>query len=184
MCNGNLFSWSRLFPANICQLWINLFHQISLPDNSVHHVSINFLTWKTHLVNPPSKYHLLFSRKPSHSGTTEVLYSIPFIWEYEHTEKLENNQWKCLWCDIKFQGINATKYLAHVIGTKCMHINICRASIDQDYLSRYKQLQKIKAAKKGLLNDYSQKMISSISRLQDKSSEVVESNIRCNSRGM
>ena len=45
-------------------------------------------------------------------------------------------------------------------------------------------LQQIKAAKKGLLNDYSQKMISSVSRLQDNSSEVVESNIQRNSRGL
>ena len=88
------------------------------------------------------------------------------------------------WCDVKFQGINATKALAHVIGTKSMHIKRCTASIDQAYFSRYKELQKMKAAKKGLLNNYSQKMISSISRLQDKSSEVVESNIQHNSRGM
>ena len=65
-----------------------------------------------------------------------------------------------------------------------MHIKRCTASIDQAHLSRYKELQQTKAAKKGLLNDYSQKMISSISRLQDKSSEVVESNIQCNSRGL
>ena len=65
-----------------------------------------------------------------------------------------------------------------------MHIKRCTASIDQAHISRYKELQKIKAAKKGLLNDYSHKMISSISRLQDKSSEVVESNIQRNSRGL
>ena len=45
-------------------------------------------------------------------------------------------------------------------------------------------MQQIKASKKGLLNDYSQKIISSISRLQDKSSEFVESNIQRNSRGL
>ena len=65
-----------------------------------------------------------------------------------------------------------------------MHIKIWTASIDEAYLSRYKELHKIKAAKKGLLKNYLQKMISSISRLQDKSSEVVESNIQRNSRGM
>ena len=61
-----------------------------------------------------------------------------------------------------------------------MHINRYTDSIDQAYLSRYKELQKIKAAKKGLRNDYSRKMISSISRLQDKSSEIVESDIKRN----
>ena len=65
-----------------------------------------------------------------------------------------------------------------------MHIKQCTDSIDKARISRYKELQQIKAAKKGLLNDYSHKMISSISRLQDKSSEVVESNIQRNSRGL
>ena len=75
--------------------------------------------------------------------------------------------------NVKLQGINTTKTLARVIRTKCMHKKRCTSSIDQAYLSRYKELHKIKAAKKGRLNDYSQKMIYSISRLQDKSSEKV-----------
>ena len=107
--------------------------------------------------NSPSKYHLLFSRKPSNSGNNEVLSIIKPIWEYKHIDKLDDNQWKCLWCDVTFQGINATKALAHVIGTKIVHIKRYTASIDQAYLSRYKELQKIKATKKGLINDYSQK---------------------------
>ena len=134
--------------------------------------------------NSPSKYHLLFGRKPSNSVNIEVLTSIKPICEDGHIEKLEDNQWKCLWCDVTFQGINAKKALAHVIGTISMHIKRCTASIDQAHLSRYKELQQIKASKKGLLKYYSQKMISSISRLQDKSSEVVESNIQRNSRGL
>ena len=134
--------------------------------------------------NSPSKYNLLFIRKPSNSGNIAVLSSISSIWEDDHIEKLKNNKWKCLWCDVKFKGINATEALAHVIGTKCMRIKICTDSMDQAYLSRYKDLQQIKAAKKGLINDYSQKMISSISHLQDKSSEVAESDIQRNSRGM
>ena len=113
--------------------------------------------------NSPSKYHLLFSRKPSNSRNIEVLSSISSLWEDEYIEKLEDNQWKCLCCDVKFQDINTTKYLAHIIGTKYMHMQIFISSIDQAYLSRYKYLQQIKAVKKGLLSDYSQKMISSVS---------------------
>ena len=120
--------------------------------------------------NSPSKYHLLFSLKPSNSGNISVLSSISSSWEDKHIDKLKDNQWKCLWCDVKFQGINATKALDRVIGTKIMNINRFTASIDQAYLSRYKELQQIKVAKKGLLNDYSQKMISSVSGLQDESS--------------
>ena len=55
-----------------------------------------------------------------------------------------------------------------------MHIKRCRSSIDQAHLSRYKDLQILKADKKVLINDYSHRMISSISILQDNSSEVVE----------
>ena len=126
----------------------------------------------------------MFGRKSSNSSNIAVLISIKSIWEDDHTEKLKDNQWKCFWCDFTFQGINATKAVAHVIGTKCMHIKWCTASIDEAHISRYKELQQIKAAKKGLLNDYSQKMISSISRLQEMSSEVVESNIQRNWRGL
>ena len=84
--------------------------------------------------NSPSKYHLLFGRKPSNSNNIAVLTSIKSIWDDNHIEKLKENQWKCLWCDFTFQGNNATKALAHVIGTKCMHIKRCTASIDQSHI--------------------------------------------------
>ena len=134
--------------------------------------------------NSWSNYYILLSQKPYHSDNIEVISSISFIWEDDHIDKLENNHWKCLWCNVKFHGINATKYLSHIFGTIFMHINICTFSIDKYYLSRYKELQQTKASNKGILNYYSQKMISSISRLQYKSSEVVESNIQRNSRGL
>ena len=91
-------------------------------------------------VNSPSKYCPLFSRKSSNSGNIVVISSISSIWEDKHIEKLEDNCWKCLWCDVKFQGINASKDLVHVIGSKSMHIKRCTASIDQYYLSIYKEL--------------------------------------------
>ena len=73
--------------------------------------------------NAPSKHHLLFSRNPSNSGNITVLSSIKSIWEDKYIENLKDNQWKCLSCDVTFQGLNATKVLAHVIGTKSMHIS-------------------------------------------------------------
>ena len=91
--------------------------------------------------NPPSNNHHLFSQKTSHIGNTEVLGYISSIWEDDSIERHENNQSKCLWCNVKFQGINATKALDHVIITKCIHIKRCRYSINQAHLSRYKDLQ-------------------------------------------
>ena len=81
--------------------------------------------------NSPSKYHLLFICKPSNSGNIVVLSSLTSIWEEKHIEKLEGNQWKCLWCDFKFQVINAKKALAHVIGTKSMHIKDARLQLNK-----------------------------------------------------
>ena len=100
--------------------------------------------------NFPSKYHLLFGRKSSKSDNIAVLTSIKSIWEDDQIEKLKDNQWMCLWRDVTFQGIHSTK------ATKSMHIKRCTSSIDQAHISRYKELQQIKSAKKGQLNDYSQ----------------------------
>ena len=65
-----------------------------------------------------------------------------------------------------------------------MYIRIFFHAIEQAHISIYKDLQLIKYAKRGLINSYLHKMISSISPLQDDSSEVVELNIKRNSRGM
>ena len=124
--------------------------------------------------NSLSKHHHLFSLKPLHIGNTEVLISISSIWEDDRIERLENNQCKFLWCNVIFQGINAAKDLYNSILIRSVHIERCFGSIDKDHLSRYKEIQIIKAAKKGLIDDYSQNMISSFSLLQDKSSEDVE----------
>ena len=170
ICNGNLFSCSRFYSANIRYFWINLLHKISPQESLFTHLSGNITTWQIHTVTHPQS--IISFSAANHRTLTNiaVLTSIKSIWDDDQIEKLKDNQWKCLWCDVTFQGINTTKYLAHVIGIKCMHIKRCTASIDQAHISRYKELQQIKAANKYLLNDYSQKMISSISRLQDKSS--------------
>ena len=86
----------------------------------------------------PSKFYHLFIRKPYNTGNTKVIRSNYSIWEYDNIERLENNQWKCLWCNIIFQGNNVTKALAHVIGTKLVHIKLFLSSIYQAHLSKYK----------------------------------------------
>ena len=107
--------------------------------------------------NSTSNYRHLFSQKPLHVGNIKSISSIMSIWGYDRIDRLENNQWKCLWWNVKFQGFNATKALDHVIGTKCMHINRSIDSIDQAHLSVHKYLNLIKAATKVLLNDFCKK---------------------------
>ena len=44
-------------------------------------------------------------------------------------EKLDNNQWNCLWCGVTFQAIDTTKSLACVLGLRDMNVNICNTTI-------------------------------------------------------
>ena len=80
--------------------------------------------------NSPSKYHHLFSRKPSHIGNTNILSSISSFLDDDRIEQLENNQRNFLWCNVIFKGIDANRALAHVMRTKFMQINRYRASTD------------------------------------------------------
>ena len=109
---------------------------MSLPDNFVHHLPSNFSTWQTHLVTHPQS--IIWFSVGNHITQAILRLSV-------------------LYHPFGKTTINATKYLPRVIGTKCMHIKRCTASINQAYVSRYKELKEIKASKNVLLNDYSQK---------------------------
>ena len=63
--------------------------------------------------------------------------------------------WQCLWCNQNFQGINATKALAHVFGKKGMHINFFYVAKNIFHTTRYQELQHYKQTQKGVLLDYS-----------------------------
>ena len=65
-------------------------------------------------------------------------------------------KWQCLWWNQCFQGINATKALAHVLGKKGMHIQSCYVAKDNDHTTRYEELQYYKQTREGVLLDYSE----------------------------
>ena len=74
---------------------------------------------------------------------------ISYIWDDDCIRKLDENNWKCLWCNKTFQGINDTKSLAHVqkkmiciLKLLCIHVQIPynkipRASAFQSLLEGY-----------------------------------------------
>ena len=53
ICNGNLFSCSRFYSANISYFCINLLHKISPPEILFTHLSSNITTWQIHMVTHP-----------------------------------------------------------------------------------------------------------------------------------
>ena len=111
----------------------------------------------------------------------DTLNFISSIWEDDCIEKLDNNQWECLWCDITIHIINSTKDLSRVLGISGMHIKSFSPAIEKYHWYIYKDIWKQKAYKKIVINDHMHKVNSSISRLQDKSLEVIDNTMYSNS---
>ena len=53
---------------------------------------------------------------------------------------LGENNWQYLWCTKLFQGINATKDLAHLLGKNGMQIKIYYVTKDKAHTTRYQEL--------------------------------------------
>ena len=91
-------------------------------------------------------------------------------------------KWQCLWCNQSFQGINATKALARVLGKKGMNIKSCYVAKYKAHRTRYQELQHYKQTRKGVILNYSENIRASITSLQNKSSAAIESTIHHSSR--
>ena len=72
--------------------------------------------------NSSPSLHKMFQISESSPIMNQTFYLISSVWEDDRTEEPDNNQWKCLLCDIKFEGINSTKALARVLRIMVMHI--------------------------------------------------------------
>ena len=100
-------------------------------------------------------FHSFFNKEKTSAETATKLNFISYIWVDDHIRRLDEKNWQCLWCNQTFQGINATKALAHVLGKKGMHIKICYVAKDKSQTTRYQDLQNYEQARKGVLHDYS-----------------------------
>ena len=87
-------------------------------------------------INSSSKFHHLSCKTEQYHGTNETLNFIYSIWEDDCIERNDNKKWKCLWCDITFQGINDTNALDCVFGKIGLYIKIYFAAIYNAHLSR------------------------------------------------
>ena len=73
-----------------------------------------------YLITASSKLHHMFHRKGSSINEMKLKF-ISFIWDDDYIENIDINQWNCLWCGVTFQGIDATKTLARVLGVRGVH---------------------------------------------------------------
>ena len=51
------------------------------------------------------------------------LHYIPYIWDNDRIQVLDENKWQCFWCNKVFQVINSNKDMSQVLGTKGVHKN-------------------------------------------------------------
>ena len=65
-----------------------------------------------------------------------------------------------------------------------MHIKSLYTAIKKAHLTIYKQIHYFKYVRKGVIKDYSENIKSSISGLQNNSSAVIESRIKCSSKSI
>jgi hypothetical protein len=74
---------------------------------------------------------------------------ITSVWDFEKVEKTGEHKstgaWKCLWCNKCFKGWNATKALRHITKVVGKDIRPCKATIDKQYLLRYRSFANGKA---------------------------------------
>lgn len=78
---------------------------------------------------------------------------IKAIWDDEYIERCNVDDtpgWKCLWCQDKFKGVNATKALAHVSKAKDLgqNVRMCKSTIAENYKKRYKDMASALANKR------------------------------------
>ena len=70
----------------------------------------------------------------------------------------DDNKWMCILCDNLLQRIDSTTALSCVIGTRGLQIKDCFVDIDKYRLTRYKHMHHFKAAKKVLVDYFSNKV--------------------------
>ena len=129
-----------------------------------------------------STFHLLFNKEKTGAETETNLDFISYIWDDDHILRLDEKNWQWLWCNTSFQGINATKDLAHVLGKKGIHIKSCYVPKEKSHIPRYQELQHYKQTRKGVLFYYSENIKASITSIQNMSSSFIESTINCSSK--
>ena len=116
-------------------------------------------------IQSSSVFHSFFNKEKKSAETETKLHFISSIWDGDKILRLDENNWKCLWCTKIFQGINDTKALAHVLGKKGMHVKSCYVPNDKAHITIYQELNHYKQTRKGVLLDYSENMKASMENL-------------------
>ena len=179
------FIWPFCFALSFFLPTINreLFHYLRVGYFLSVVISKVYILSSTTSQSSPA-FHSFFNMKKTSAETATNLDFISSIWDDDHIRRQDEKNWKCLWCNQTFQGINATKALSHVLGKKGMHIKSCYVAKDKSHTTRYQELQHYKQTRKGVLLDYSEKIRASITSLQNNSSAAIKSTIHRSSKSI
>ena len=134
-----------VFPRFIWPFFCSHFFMQTIHQELYHYlqdqVFISFGISKNYIMSSPTRQYspalyLFFIKEKTSAETATKLDIISSNRDDDHNRRLNEKNWQCLWCNQKFQGINATKALAHVSGKKGMHIKSCYVAKDKFHTTR------------------------------------------------
>ena len=140
----------------LSKILLKLFHCLQVRFFPVDIIKVPVMSSTTRQYS--SAFYSFFKKQKTSAETKTKLYFISSIWDNDNILRLDEKNWQCLWCDTRFQGINYTKDLAHVLGQKGMHIKSFYVAKDKSRITRYQELQHYKQTRKGILLDYSERI--------------------------
>ena len=115
-------------------IWPFFFFSIFLPTINrelFHYLQVGYflsvVISKVYNMSSPTSqsspaFKSFFNKEKTSVETATKIDFISSIWDGDHIRRLDENNCQYLWFNQIFQGINATKALAHVLGKKGMNI--------------------------------------------------------------
>ena len=91
-----------------------------------------------------SEFHSFFNKEKKSAETETKIDLISSIWYDDHIRRPDEKNRQCLWCNQSYQGINATKDLAHILGEKGMSIKSFYVSKEISHATIHQELQHYK----------------------------------------
>ena len=150
-----------------CQQYINNFIIIYKTEFLFLLIPVQFASCRLLQANLLQHFIHFFNKEKTSAETATKLNLISSIWNDDHIRRVDEKNWQCLWCNQTFQGINATKALAHLLEKKVMHIKSCYVAKDKAHTTSYQKIQNYKQAREGFLHHYSENIRASITSLQN-----------------
>ena len=134
------FIWPFFFSFLLWEQYIKNFIIIYKSEFLFMFISVKFTSYCLSQANLLQHCIQIFIKEKTSAETTTKLDIISSIWDDDHIQRIDEKNWQWLWCNQTFQGINASKALAHLLGKNGMHIKSYYVDKYKAHTTRYQEL--------------------------------------------